>query len=206
MQRTLKAILFLLAAAGCRQENEDPEYIEKPPAQAAVVSEAAVTQITAVDNWPDSSDLETSAVYGIETGKTTPQEVVTFANTLMGTPYRYGSIDPLVGFDCSGFITYVFSHFKIKVPRSSVDFTNVGKQVEVAEAKPGDIILFTGTNPSERTVGHMGIINQVINNEDVEFIHSSSGKAYGVTLSSLSPSYKLRFVKVIRIFPQNDKY
>ena len=145
-------------------------------------------------------------MYGIETGKTTPQEVVTFANTLMGTPYRYGSIDPLVGFDCSGFITYVFSHFKIKVPRSSVDFTNVGKQVEVAEAKPGDIILFTGTNPSERTVGHMGIINQVINNEDVEFIHSSSGKAYGVTLSSLSPSYKLRFVKVIRIFPQNDKY
>lgn len=161
--------------------------------------------MSGVDHWPDSTDLETGTVYGIETGKTTPQEIVAFANSLMGTPYRYGSIDPLVGFDCSGFITYVFSHFSIKVPRSSVDFTDVGKQIDIAQAKPGDIILFTGTNPSERTVGHMGIVNRIISNEDVEFIHSSSGKAYGVTLSSLTPNYKLRFVKVIRIFPQNDK-
>lgn len=205
MPRTLKTLIFILFATGCRQENEPPPEIEKAPYLTEVRNEAEVTNMSAVDNWPDSSDLQTGVVYGIETGKTTPQEVVTFANSLMGTPYRYGSIDPLVGFDCSGFITYVFSHFKIKVPRSSVDFTEVGKQVDIADAKQGDIILFTGTNPSERTVGHMGIVNRIISDEDVEFIHSSSGKAYGVTLSSLSPNYKLRFVKVIRIFPQNDR-
>ena len=205
MPRTLKTLIFILAATACGQENENTPPIQNPPLLTEAVNEAEVKEMSGVDAWPDSTDLETGVVYGIETGKTTPQEIVAFANSLMGTPYRYGSIDPLVGFDCSGFITFVFSHYNIKVPRSSVDFTDVGKEIDVARAKPGDIILFTGTNPSERTVGHMGIINRLISDEDVEFIHSSSGKAYGVTLSSLTPNYKLRFVKVIRIFPQNDR-
>jgi cell wall-associated NlpC family hydrolase len=55
----------------------------------------------------------------INTGKTTPVELVTFARTLTGTPYKYGSTDPAQGFDCSGFVTYVFNHFGIVVPRSS---------------------------------------------------------------------------------------
>ena len=126
---------------------------------------------------------------------------VAYAESLFGTPYRYASTDPKVGFDCSGFITYVFNHFGIKVPRSSIDFTNVGKEVAVPEAKRGDIILFTGTDSTERYVGHMGII---VSNEmgDLKFIHSSSGKAYGVTVSPLKGYYSGRFVKVIRIFKQ----
>ena len=123
-----------------------------------------------------------------------------FAESLVGTPYVYASTNPGVGFDCSGFITYVFNHFKIAVPRSSVDFTNVGKTVEVKDAKRGDIILFTGTNPLERQVGHMGLV--VSNNGDsLSFIHSSSGKAMGVTITPLNDYYKSRFVRITRIFP-----
>ncbi len=137
----------------------------------------------------------------IATGNIHPEALVSFAETHMGIPYRYASTDPKAGFDCSGFITYVFNHFQIKVPRSSIDFTNVGKEVSVEEAKRGDIILFTGTDSTERYVGHMGIIisNQ---NGDLQFIHSSSGKAYGVTVSPLKGYYVGRFVKVIRIFKQ----
>src|SRR4051794_35118480 len=47
----------------------------------------------------------------IDTRNVQPQEVITFAKTLIGTPYHYASTDPKVGFDCSGFITYVFHHF-----------------------------------------------------------------------------------------------
>jgi cell wall-associated NlpC family hydrolase len=137
----------------------------------------------------------------VATGNVHPEAVVAFAETLFGTPYRYASTDPKVGFDCSGFITYVFNHFGIKVPRSSIDFTNVGKEVAIPEAKRGDIILFTGTDSTERFVGHMGII---VSNEngDLKFIHSSSGKAHGVTVSPLKGYYMGRFVKVIRIFKQ----
>ena len=130
-----------------------------------------------------------------------PLAVVDYAKTLLGTPYKYASSDPKTGFDCSGFITYVFNHFGIIVPRSSRDFTEVGKTIEPVQAKPGDLILFTGTDSTEKFVGHMGLI---VSNEkgDLQFIHSSSGKAHGVTISPLSGYYQSRFVKTIRIFPQ----
>jgi cell wall-associated NlpC family hydrolase len=137
----------------------------------------------------------------IETGQVPPEQVMAFAETLLGTPYVYASTNPKVGFDCSGFITYVFNHFNIRVPRSSVDFTNVGKQIPVEQAKRGDIILFTGTDSTEREVGHMGLV--VSNSDTLRFIHSTSGKAMGVTITPLSKYYQSRFVKTIRIFPQN---
>ncbi|MCW3073201.1 MAG: hypothetical protein JWP69_270 [Flaviaesturariibacter sp.] len=136
----------------------------------------------------------------ITTKATRPEEVVSFAKTLVGTPYVYGASNPKVGFDCSGFITYVFNHFGIAVPRSSVDFTNVGRSVPAETARVGDLILFTGTNPAERHVGHMGLVITSAP-DSLRFIHSSSGKAMGVTVSPLGGYYTKRFVKVIRIFP-----
>jgi cell wall-associated NlpC family hydrolase len=139
----------------------------------------------------------------IHTGTATPGEVMRFAETLIGVPYKWASTDPKVGFDCSGFITYVFTHFNIRVPRSSIDFTHVGKTVPVDEAKRGDIILFTGTNSMETDVGHMGL---VVSNEPggLQFIHSTSGKAMSVTVSKFNEQYKKRFNRISRVFLQNE--
>jgi cell wall-associated NlpC family hydrolase len=124
--------------------------------------------------------------------------IVAFAKEQIGTPYRYGCMAPANGFDCSGFVSYVFDHFNIPVPRSSVDFTNKGKEVSLKNARPGDLILFTGTNSRIRVVGHIGII--VTNDTSgILFIHSSSGKEEAVTITQLNDRYKERFVKVIRI-------
>lgn len=130
--------------------------------------------------------------------RVSPRELVSFAKTLIGIPYKYASIDPTIGFDCSGFITFVFNHFDIEVPRSSIEFTNVGKEIMLKDAKEGDLILFTGTVSSIRTVGHMGIVTE--NADSLKFIHATSGRKYGVTISEFSNNYKARFVKVIRIF------
>jgi len=139
----------------------------------------------------------------INTGSTTPAELINYANTLTGTPYLYGSTDPKKGFDCSGFITYVFNHFKIIVPRQSVDFTNMDREISLNRAKTGDLILFTGTDSTTRVVGHMGII--IANpGQPLEFIHSTSGKQYGVTTTPLNGYYMGRYMKTIRIFHQND--
>ncbi|WP_411274436.1 C40 family peptidase [Daejeonella sp.] len=144
-------------------------------------------------NYADSLDVQY-----INPGNTKADELVNYAETLKGVPYLYGSIDPNKGFDCSGFITYVFNHFKIAVPRSSVGFTSVEREISLNQAKRGDIILFTGTDSTKRVVGHMGIITSGDNG--AEFIHSTSGKAYGVTVTPLNKYYQGRFVKVIRIF------
>ena len=135
----------------------------------------------------------------VATGNVNPDALVSFAESLVGVPYCYASTDPDRGFDCSGFINYVFNHFHIKVPRSSREFTNLGREVKIPEAKRGDIILFTGTDSAERFVGHIGI---VVDNKDgtLHFIHSSSGKAHGVVVTQLDSYYKGRFMKVIRVF------
>ena len=147
----------------------------------------------------DRKNSDTSLELALLKMGITSNLLVDYARTLIGTPYKYASIDPLVGFDCSGFITHVFNHFKMKVPRSSKDFDNVGTPVKVDSSKVGDIILFTGTDSTERNIGHMGII---ISNDSgiVRFIHSSSGKANGVVITPLNNYYKGRFVKVIRVF------
>ncbi|HET9747101.1 MAG TPA: C40 family peptidase [Chitinophagaceae bacterium] len=136
----------------------------------------------------------------INTGSVIPDSLVAFGKSLVGTPYSYASSDPAKGFDCSGFITYVFNRFNIAVPRSSVDFTNVGLEIPRDVARAGDLILFTGTDSTTRIVGHMGIVESH-EHGNLLFIHSTSGKAYGVTISPLKGYYDTRFVKVIRIFP-----
>lgn len=168
-----------------------------------------VSKVLVKDNIPakpDSSRLQQlhntndQTILRIETGTTRPAEVVDFSKTLIGVPYKYASTDPAIGFDCSGFITHVFNHFGITVPRSSVDFTNVKTEIPLTQARPGDLILFTGTDSTIRIIGHMGI---VAGNNDgkLEFIHSTSGKAKGVVITPFERYYQGRFVKVIRIFP-----
>ena len=142
----------------------------------------------------------------INVGDADPEQVIRFAESLAGTPYVYASTDPKVGFDCSGFITYVFTNFKIKVPRSSVQFSNAGKTVAIENAKRGDIVLFTNPafdNTNSTLVGHMGLITSN-DNGVINFIHSTSGKAMSVVVTPLSEHYKKRFVRVARIFPRND--
>ena len=135
----------------------------------------------------------------INTGNVMPEALIAFAETLINTPYLYGSTDPAAGFDCSGFITHVFNHFDIKVPRSSRDFEFAGTDVSLGESKPGDLILFTGTDSTIRTIGHMGIIIKA-DGDAIDFIHSSSGKANGVVVTPLSVYYRGRFMKVVRVF------
>lgn len=128
-----------------------------------------------------------------------PNRLLEFAKSMLGIRYRAASSSPSRGFDCSGFVNYVFSNFGFKVPRSSREFATSGEAKKLEDAKIGDVILFTGTNSRSRTPGHVGIIYS-INGDDIKFIHSSSGNAKGVTISSLEEGfYKKRFLKVVSI-------
>ena len=159
--------------------------------------------VVAVNNTTPGYTSDGKPIERIITGKTTPSELIDYARSLTGIPYKYGSTNPEEGFDCSGFITYVFNHFKIMVPRRSVDFTNIDHEVSLQDAKTGDLVLFTGTDSTDRTVGHMGIIIAQTTGPP-QFIHSTSGKANGVTTTPLNTYYMGRYMKTIRIFPQNE--
>ena len=195
--KLIKYFLIFIAILSCKDSSTERQLDN--PDNAVPISNSDTISI--IKNHPHARSSDT--INKVQNEKmnipaVSPHELVRFAKTLIGIPYKYASTDPSKGFDCSGFITYVFNHFQWEVPRSSVDFTNVGKQINLIDAKEGDLILFTGTNDSIRIVGHMGIITE--NFDTLRFIHSTSGRANGVTISNLENHYKKRFVKVIRIF------
>ncbi len=135
----------------------------------------------------------------IKDNNVSANDVVSFAETLIGIKYKYGAESVDDGFDCSGFVNYVFNHFNIPVPRVTTDFTDAGEEVPLRESKPGDIILFTGTNAKSRIVGHVGIITENING-DIKFIHASTSR--GVMISGMNSYFLPRFIKVNRVFPE----
>src|SRR6187399_475576 len=193
-------ILFLLGLfmTSCK-EKKDMTFDEPPLITNEIDSSDIIDSSIPIVVLPDSTTYKEEQE--IKTGSAIPDSLVAFGKSLVGTPYLYASSDPANGFDCSGFITYVFNHFGISVPRSSVDFTNVGIEIPKEFASLGDLILFTGTDSTIRIVGHMGIVES---NErgNLLFLHSTSGKAQGVVISPLHGYYETRFVKVIRVFPQ----
>lgn len=195
--KSILKILFLVFIGNCYAacKSSSQQRDNKVLSDDVLVADSLPQKIAAKENTNSSS---------IITGTILPNEIVSFAKTLVGVPYLYASIDPAKGFDCSGFITYVFNHFNIKVPRTSVDFTNDGLEVTEMEAAPGDLILFTGTDSTIRIVGHMGIVES---NKDGKllFIHSTSGNAKGVVITPFEKYYRSRFVKFIRVFPK-DKF
>ncbi len=125
-------------------------------------------------------------------------EIISFAKKLMGTPYHYASSNPEKGFDCSGFVNYVFKKFKINLPRSSKGFGILGDGLKPEEFKVGDVLVFYGFKDKTR-IGHVGIICEAAGMNS-RFIHSSSGRSHGVIISDLgSEMYTRRFYKCVDV-------
>jgi len=125
-------------------------------------------------------------------------ELIDFAKQYLGTPYRRSSVNPKNGFDCSGFVYFVFKKFDVSLPRSSREYESLGTALRPEKFKAGDILVFYGYRDSS-FIGHIGIICEADGMRS-RFIHASSGKAYGVTISNLdSKGYKRRFYKCIDV-------
>ncbi len=106
--------------------------------------------------------------------------VIQTAISLLGAPYRFGGTTPQ-GFDCSGFINYVYRHsVGLVLPRESHDLARVGKPVPVADLRPADLVYFKieGQKPL-----HVGIYIG-----DGKFVHAPSSKGK-VNIQSLGLDY-----------------
>jgi cell wall-associated NlpC family hydrolase len=69
---------------------------------------------------------------------------VNYALQFVGNPYKYGGSSLTSGADCSGFIMAVYKKFGVSLPHSSSALRSVGRGVSYSEAKPGDIICYSG--------------------------------------------------------------
>ena len=104
--------------------------------------------------------------------------------TLVGTPYRYGGSSRKTGFDCSGFVSFLFrKEAGIELPRSTREMINLdAPKIKRSELEPGDVVFFN--NRGRGQVSHAGIY---IGGD--QFIHSSSSRSGGVRVDSLDDKY-----------------
>lgn len=106
------------------------------------------------------------------------QQILSFAAQFLGTPYVWGGTTPSPGFDCSGYVQYVYRHAGISLNRTSEQQFNNGVSVSRSELRPGDIVFFHTYSSS---ASHVGIY--VGNNT---MINSSNG---GVSYDDMTNSY-----------------
>jgi len=105
--------------------------------------------------------------------------LVAHARKYIGVSYRYSQSNEN-GFDCSGYVKYVYSNFGYALPRSSYDQYKQSRHVKAFEALPGDLVFF---NTRGKKISHVGIY--LGNNQ---FIHSPS-KGKSVSISNLDEMY-----------------
>jgi cell wall-associated NlpC family hydrolase len=104
-----------------------------------------------------------------------------YAMSLYDTPYQYGGKSRVNGFDCSGFVQFVFQNsLGLQLPRTSAEMSQVGTPLDVTELRPGDLVFFnTSRNPNS----HVGIFIG-----ENRFVHSpKTGKA--IMITSLNSKY-----------------
>ena len=114
--------------------------------------------------------------------------VLNYAKTFIGVPYAAGGMSDR-GFDCSGYVKYVFGHFGINLSRTAGEQYNTGQKVSSAEAKPGDFVAFS----SGRYISHIGIY---LGNG--KFISATSSR--GIAVDSVhGPYWGSRFLGFSRV-------
>jgi len=104
------------------------------------------------------TDSTTKKSKPAETQSASQRQMISQAQKLQGTGYKYGGNNPQEGFDCSGLIHYVFAGEGIEVPRVSRLIAAHGLAKNRRQAQPGDIAYFGET---EANVNHVGILTSI---------------------------------------------
>lgn len=105
-------------------------------------------------------------------------QIVSSAKSLVGIKYRFGGTTK-AGFDCSGFIGYIYKQNGISLPRTAAGMYSTGKSVKKANLVVGDLVFF---NTSGKGISHVGMYIG-----SGKFIHASTSK--GVQINKLNDPY-----------------
>jgi len=136
-------LVLAIFTTSCAAIEPAPNIIEVPTPLAASAEDSQ-------DNWSERA-----------------REVLVNALSLTGVRYQYGGRTPESGFDCSGFVHYVFKQAtSLTLPHSTLAISQIGVSIPQADLKPGDLVFF---NTLKSAFSHVGIY--VGNNR---FIHSPS--------------------------------
>ena len=114
----------------------------------------SITGSSSTSSTTSSSSVTNSTSTSSSTSTVTAQDIINYAMQFEGYPYVWGGDSPSTGFDCSGFVQYVYAHFGIDLPRTTFEQVNCGTPVSLSDVKPGDLVF---EMPSPEGPNHVGI-------------------------------------------------
>lgn len=113
-------------------------------------------------------------------------DIVDFAKKFLGVRYVYGGNVPATGFDCSGYIKYLYGNYGVNLERVAAEQAKQGTWISKSELKPGDLVFFD-TRGGRSYINHVGMY---VGNGS--FIHASSARcSRGVIVSGLNEPFYL---------------
>jgi cell wall-associated NlpC family hydrolase len=107
-------------------------------------------------------------------------DLADLAEEYVGSAYRWGGASP-AGFDCTGFVMWVYSQFGIALPHNEAGQLASGERVAAEDLQPGDVLVFANTY--RRGLSHVGIY---VGNG--QFVHAADER-HGVVVSDLWDTY-----------------
>ena len=176
----------LAAQAAAEQAAAEQAQAEQAAAEQAAAEQAAAEQAAAEQAAAEqaqaapavSTEDEAAESTAVPASSAVPQGVgsdaVAIGSNYLGTPYAWGGGAP-GGFDCSGFVSYVYAQMGISLPHQSGDILNSGTVISASEARPGDILWWPG---------HVGIYAG-----NGQVLHSTPGPGVSITNIWGSPTY-----------------
>jgi cell wall-associated NlpC family hydrolase len=165
-------LLLTLLAAGCASSGAVPSPFPRPGSSSKVADHPV----------PDPP---------LPPGDTPLPPIVGTAMSLRGAPYRNGGSDPS-GFDCSGFVSYVFAQQGLALPRTVAELYDSGRAVTADSPAPGDLVFFSTVAPGATHVG-------IVVSADL-FVHAPSSNGVVRVDRMSSPYWSSRLVGLRRVF------
>jgi cell wall-associated NlpC family hydrolase len=156
-------------------------------AAASIAGCATTTGVARPSPFPTAAPFATSAPV-----EATRPALVRTAFEFQGVPYRLGGETPATGFDCSGYVRYVFAANQIELPRTVVEQFTVGERVETGDIQPGDLLFFATITPGPSHVAIVATGHQ--------FIHAPGSNGVVRTDSLDAPYWRDRFLGARRVF------
>lgn len=171
---------------------------ESPPESEYLELTTSTTKSPVSEKWEKSSVSESKKKKSFSFKKRNAQEteeeilreeIYETASQYLGIGYRSGGKAPNTGFDCSGFVNYVYHTMGIPISGTSVSLSRLGQSRSNDELKRGDLVFF-GKNGN---IHHVGIVSANENGE-IEMIHSSSSNGISIDVIQRADYWRKRFM------------
>jgi cell wall-associated NlpC family hydrolase len=174
------AVLFLAALSGKQALAQDSSPADKPSTTTVVTPRGSHQAVYSESTTPSA----TAKVFYDAVDQA--GNLVISALSYMGINYKYGGNEPDAGFDCSGFVRYVYNNtLGLILPRTSAEMSKKGDTVKKDELKPGDLVFF---NTLKRAFSHVGIYVG-----EGKFVHAPSSGGVVRVESMEIPYWQQRF-------------